>query len=114
VMTTAEAAFKVRRLSGVSHLGGRARASPELYVVSSLPMSARVCEVGIPCTSNCAVGLSSWTVVVPGMRWRNCDTLLLSEDAFTVSMVIRVKSLLGQHTMRYIRVAWRAEFMLSL
>src|SRR5437588_4098406 len=77
-------------------------------------MSARVCEVRIPCTSNCAVGLSSWTVVVPGMRWRKCHILLLSEEALTVSMVMRGRSLVEQHTTRCIRVAWRAELMLSL
>ena len=30
------------------------------------------------------------TVVVPGIRWKNEATLLLSEDALTASMVIRV------------------------
>ena len=54
----------------------------------------------IPCTRSCAVGSSKRTEVVPGMRCKNCDTWLLSEDALTVSMVIRVMSLLGQQTTR--------------
>src|SRR5437588_5112046 len=82
--------------------------------MSSLPISTRVYKVGIPCTSSCTVELSNWTVVVPEMRWRNCDTLLLSEEAFTASMVMRVRSLVGRHTTHCIRVAWRAELMLSL
>src|SRR5437588_10580456 len=82
--------------------------------MSSLPISTRVYKVGIPCTSSCTVELSNWTVVVPEMRWRNCNTLLLSEAAFTVSMVMRVRSLVGRHTTRCTRVAWRAELMLSV
>src|SRR5437588_2487900 len=82
--------------------------------MSSLPISTRVYKVGIPCTSSCTVELSNWTVVVPEMRWRNCNTLLLSEEAFTVSMVMRVRLLVGRHTTRCIRVAWREELTLSL
>ena len=29
----------------------------------------------MPCTRSCAEGESSWTVVVPGIRWRNCEIL---------------------------------------
>src|SRR5437660_8612316 len=42
----------------------------------------------MPCTRSCAEGESSWTVVVPGIRCRNREILLLSEVAFTVSMVV--------------------------
>jgi len=53
-------------------------------------MSAKEEEVGIPCTSRCAEGESKWTVVVPGIRWRNWAALVLSEVALTESMVISV------------------------
>ena len=42
----------------------------------------------MPCTRSCAEGESCWTVVVPGIRWRNCEILLLCEVAFTVSILI--------------------------
>ena len=51
---------------------------------------------------------------MPGMRCRKEETLLLSEAAFTVSMVISVRLLSGRQTTRWIRVAWRAVLMLSL
>jgi hypothetical protein len=56
-------------------------------------MSARVEEVGMPCTKRCAEGESSWTIVVPGIRCRNWAALVLSEVALTVSMVINVRLL---------------------
>ena len=56
-------------------------------------MSAKEEEVGIPCTKRCAEGESSWTVVVPGIRWRNWAALVLSEVALTVSMVMSVRLL---------------------
>ena len=52
--------------------------------------------------------------MVPGMKCRKEETLLLSEAAFTVSMVISVTLLSGRQTTRWIRVAWRAVLMLSL
>ena len=39
--------------------------------------------------------------------------MLLSEAAFTVSMVMSVRLLSGRQTTRWIRVAWRAVLMLS-
>ena len=69
-------------------------------MVISLEIVSRECVVGIPCTRSCAVGLSRRTEVVPGMSCKNCDTRLLSEDSLTVSMVMRVMSLLGRQTMR--------------
>ena len=48
------------------------------------------------------------------MRCRKEETLLLSEAAFTVSMVMSVRLLSGRQTTRWIRVAWRAVLMLSL
>ena len=77
-------------------------------------MSGRERSVGRPCTKICTVGKSRWTVVVPGMRCRKEETLLLSEAAFTVSMVMSVRLLSGRQTTRWIRVAWRAVLMLSL
>jgi hypothetical protein len=47
--------------SDVSHLGYCARGSSVLKVVSSLPMSARAWEVGIPCIRSCAEGESRWS-----------------------------------------------------
>ena len=52
--------------------------------------------------------------MVPGMRSRKEETLLLSEAAFTISMVMRVRLLSGRQTTHWIRVAWRAVLMLSL
>ena len=66
----------------------------------SLAIVSRECMIGIWCTRSCAVGSSRRTEVVPGMRCKNCDTQLLSEDALIVSMVMRVMSLLGWQTMR--------------
>ena len=76
-------------------------------------MSGRERLVGRPCTKICTVGKSRRTVVVPGMMCRNEETLLLSEAAFTVSMVMSVRLLSGRQTTRWIRVAWRAVLMLS-
>ena len=101
VMTTVEDFFPTRRSEVLSHLGSWARARPVLKVVSSLPMSVRVYEVGMPCTSNCAEGVSRWTVVVPGIRWRIWEILLLSEVACTVSMVVKSRSLDELHYTRW-------------
>ena len=76
-------------------------------------MSGRERSVGRLCTKICMVGKSRWTVLVPGMRCRKEETLLLSEAAFTVSMVISVRLLSGRQTTRWMRVAWRAALMLS-
>ena len=76
-------------------------------------MSGRERSVGRPCTKICTVGPSKRTVVVLGMRCRKEKTLLLSEAAITVSMVISVRLLSGRQTMLWIRVAWRAVLMLS-
>ena len=73
---------------------------PELKVVISLAIVSRECVVRILCTRSCAVGSSRRTEVVPGMRCKNCGTRLLREDALTVSMVMRVMSLLGRQTTR--------------
>ena len=63
-------------------------------------MSGRERLVGRPCTKICTVGKSRQTVVVPGIRCRKEETLLLSEAAFTVYMVISVRLLSGQQTTR--------------
>ena len=76
-------------------------------------MSGRERSVGRPCTKICTVGKSRRTVVVPGMRCRKEEILLLSEAAFTVSMVMSVRLLSGRQTTRWIRVAWIAVLMLS-
>ena len=76
-------------------------------------MSRRERSVGRPCTKICTVGKSSRTVVVLGMRCRKVETMLLSEAAFTVSMVMSVRLLSGRQTTRWIRVASRAVLMLS-
>ena len=55
----------------------------------------------MPCTSSCAEGVSRWTVVVPGIRWRIWEILLLSEVARTVSMVVKSRSLDGLHSTRW-------------
>ena len=68
----------------------------------------------MPCTRSCAIGESKWTVVVPGMRWRNWEILLLSEVARTVSMVVKSRSLDGLHSTRWMITAFRALLMLSL
>ena len=68
----------------------------------------------MPCTRSCAEGECSWTVVVPGIRWRNCKILLLSEVAFTVSMVVMRRLFAALHSTRCITVAARAALMLSL
>ena len=68
----------------------------------------------MPCTRSCAEGESSWTVVVPGIRWRNCEILMLGEVAFTVSIVVLRRSFAALHSTRCIRVAARAALMLSL
>ena len=68
----------------------------------------------MPCTRSCAEGESSWTLVVAGIRCRNCEILLLSEVAFTVSMVVMRMSFAELHSTRCMRVACRAALMLSL
>ena len=98
VRTTLEMRLEVRRSSGVSQRGGRESARPVLKVVSSWAMSGRERSVGRPCTKISTVGKSKRTVVVPGMRCRKEETLLLSEAAFTVSMVISVTLLSGRQT----------------
>ena len=52
--------------------------------------------------------------MVPGTRWRNCEILLLSEVAFTVSMVVMRRSFAALHSTRCMSVAARAALMLSL
>ena len=52
-------------------------------------------------------------MVVPGIRCREEEALLLSEAAFTVSTVTSVRLLSGRQTARWMRVAWRAALMLS-
>ena len=76
-------------------------------------MSGRERSVGRPCTKIFTVGKSRRTVVVPGMRCRKEETLLLSEATFNVSMVISVRLLSGRQTTHWMRVAWRAVLMLS-
>ena len=88
--------LEARRSSGVSQRGGRESAKLVLKVVSSCAMSGREQSVGRPCTRICMVRKSKQAVVVPGMRCRKDETLLLSEAAFTVSMVIRVRLLSGR------------------
>jgi len=58
--------------------------------VSSLAISARDFEVGIPCTKMCDTWVSRSTLTVPGIRCRNVPTFMLSEVALTDSMVVRV------------------------
>ena len=36
----------------------------------------------MPCTRSCAEGESSWTVVVPGIRWRNCEICAVKRGSF--------------------------------
>ena len=93
--TTVEMRLDARRSSGSSYRGGRESARPVLKVVSSCVMSGRGRSVGMPCTRICTVGKSKQTVVVPGMKCRKEETLLLSEAAFTVSMVMSVRLLSG-------------------
>jgi hypothetical protein len=114
VMTMVEAFLPARLSSGINHLGCVASASPVLKVVSSLPMVDKEWEVEMPCTRSCAVGESRWTVVVPGIRWRNWEILLLSEVAFTESMVVNMRSWEALASTRWMRVALRAVLMLSL
>ena len=76
-------------------------------------MSGRERSVGRPCTKICPVGKSRRTVLVPGMRCKKEETLLLSKAALTVSMVMSVRLLSCRQTTRWIRVAWRAVLMLS-
>ena len=94
--TTVEMRLDARRSSGRSQRGGRESARPVLKMVSSCAMSGRGQSVGMPCTKICIVGKSKRTVVVPGMRCRKEETLLLSEAALTVSMVICVRLLSGR------------------
>src|SRR5437868_219853 len=67
----------------------------------------------MPCTRSWLAGESRWTVVVPGIRWRKADTLLLSEVALTESMVVRVTLPPSKETV-CTRVAERALLILSL
>jgi hypothetical protein len=87
VITIVEAFLPARSSSDVSHLGYCARGSSVLKVVRCLLMLARAEEVGIPWTRSGAEGESRWTVVMAGVRWRDCEIVLLSEVAFTASMV---------------------------
>src|SRR5437868_3994060 len=112
-MTTVEAALLARETSEVSHLGCCMSARPVLKVVSSVAMVAKEWEVGMPCTRSWVAGESRWTVVVPGIRWRKADTLLLSEVALTESMVVRVTLPPSKETV-CTRVAERALLILSL
>src|SRR5437879_13918674 len=112
-MTTVEAALLARETSEVSHLGCCVSARPVLKVVSSVAMVAKEWEVGMPCTRSWVAGESRWTVVVPGIRWRKADTLLLSEVALTESMVVRVTLPPSKETV-CTRVAERALLILSL
>src|SRR5205085_8859937 len=57
---------------------------------------------------------SSWPVVVPRIRWRNCEILELSEVAFTVSMVVIRRSFAELHSTPCMSVACRAVLILSL
>ena len=68
----------------------------------------------MPCTRSCVEGESSWMVVVPGIRWKNCEILELSEVAFTVSMVVIRRSFAQLHSTRCMSVACRAVLILSL
>src|SRR5205807_10359956 len=112
-MTTVEADLLARESSEVSHLGCCVSARPVLKVVSSVAMVAKEWEVGMPWTRSWLAGESSWTVVVPGIKWRKADTLLLSEVALTESMVVRVTLPPSKETV-CTRVAERALLMLSL
>jgi hypothetical protein len=85
-----------------------------LNVGSSLPISVRVYDVGMPCTSSCAEAESRWTVVTPGIRCRNWVILLLSEVTFTVSMVVNMRWFAGLHCTSWMSVALRAVLVLSL
>ena len=111
--TTVEIRLDAHGSSGKSQRGGWESARPVLKVVSSCAISGRGRSVGMPCTKICTVGKFGRLVVVLGMRCRKEETLLLSEAAFTVSMVISVSLLSGRQTTRWIRVAWRAVLILS-
>ena len=102
-----------RRSLGRSKRGRRESARPVLKVVSSCAMSGRGRSVGMQCTKIGRVRNFKQTVVVPGIRCRKEATLLLSEAAFTMSMVISVRLLSGRQTTPWIRVAWREEMMMS-
>src|SRR5437588_7867812 len=112
-MTTVEAALLAWESSEVSHLGCCVSARPVLKVVSSVAMVAREWEVGMPWTRSWLAGESRWTVVVPGIKWRKADTLLLSEVALTESIVVRVTLPPSKETV-CTRVAERALLILSL
>jgi hypothetical protein len=90
MMVTEEVDFPALLSSVLIHLGCSTSARPVLWVVSSLPILAKEEEVGMLCTRSCAEELSSWTVVLPGMRWRNWTALVLNEVALTVSIVMSV------------------------
>src|SRR5712691_4560720 len=77
-------------------------------------MSAKEEEVGIPYTTKCEEGESRWTVVVPGIRWRNWAALVLSEVAFTESMVMSVMLLKRSTSTLWMKMLLRAGLMLSL
>jgi len=66
------------------------RDNPVLKVVSSVAISTRDFEVGMPCTKTCDTRVSRRTLTVPGIKWRNDPTLLLSEVAFIDCIVVRV------------------------
>src|SRR5712691_10602802 len=77
-------------------------------------MSAKEEEVGIPCTSKCAEGESRWTVVVPGIWWRNWAALVLSKVALIESMVMSVMLLKMSTSTLWTKMLLRAVLILSL
>jgi len=90
VITTVEADFPALASSVVSHLGWPVRDNPVLKVVSSVAISTRDFEVGMPCTRISDTGVSKRTLTVPGIRWRDDPTLLLSEVALIDSIAVRL------------------------
>ena len=58
--------------------------------------------------------MSKWTVVVPGIRWRNWAAFELSEVALTVSIVMRVRLLRISISTRWMMMLLRAVLILSL
>jgi len=58
LIMTVEVVLPALASSVVSHLGWLVRDNPVLKVVSSLAITARDFEVGIPCTKTCDTGVS--------------------------------------------------------
>ena len=69
-----------------------------LKVVSSVAISTRDFEVGVPFTRTCDTGVSRRTLTIPDIRWRNDPILLLSEVASIDSIVVRVTVFLRMET----------------